>query len=233
MKNKTLILTATHGDEAFSIPVVQALQSTFKFDWTISNPKAFKQKTRFLEADLNRSGPGNSTSPVYEIRRAQKLIALGSKYQQTIDIHGTISNTGVFIILSDPNWRNIELAKKFDVQNVVLWPSLQPQGPLTQFIPNSLEIECGPKNNPATTQELNRVLSQFLSKKPRTTNQNYYIVSGFLPQSVNQPFQDFSPVTYCGLRFTPLLVDQYPGIKCYCLQQLNSPLNFNTSNTNT
>jgi len=100
-KNKLLILTATHGDEDFSIPIVQKIQKKFIFDWQISNPKALGKGVRFTDKDLNRSGPGNYKSKYYEERRAKKLITLAKKYEIVIDVHGTVSNTGCFIILSD------------------------------------------------------------------------------------------------------------------------------------
>ena len=227
--NPTLILSATHGNEAFSIPVVEKLKSKFSFDWLISNPKALKQGTRFFQADLNRSAPGDSQSKIYELRRAAELIKLSANYQQTIDLHGTIANTGIFIILSDPNWQNIELAKKFDVPNVVLWPSLQPKGPITQFA-KGLELECGPKNTRFTAKELQRILERFLAGKPRRVNQTFYIVTGSLKTPIKRKMKDFVSTSYKGATFTPLLADQYPGIKCYCMQKLESPLDFNTTN---
>ena len=141
--SRILILTATHGNEGFSIPVVKKLSKKFKFDWLISNPKALKLNQRFKNFDLNRAGPGKTNSKLYEKRRAFELIKLANQYDYVIDIHGTISNTGLFLILSDPNWKNIEFAKKLNLKNIVLWPSLKPTGPLTQFISNSLEINLG------------------------------------------------------------------------------------------
>lgn len=225
MKNKKLLITVTtHGDEEFSIPVVKKLSKKFNFNWKISNPKALKQKVRFTEKDLNRSGPGNLKGKTYEDRRAKKMISLAQEYQTTIDIHGTVSNTGCFIILSDPNWRNIELAKKFSVKNVVLWPSLMPTGPLTQFIPNSLEIECGPKNNKGTVRRLKQILEKYLEGKQENLNQKFYIVTGKFTKKVRKPIKDFVKYTYRQSSFYPLMVDQYPGIKCYMMQRLSDTL---------
>lgn len=230
MKNKTLLISATHGNEAFSIPIVKRLKGKFAFDWIIGNPKALRLGTRFFEADLNRSGPGDSKSKLYEERRAEYVIKKASQYDQVIDIHGTVSNCGIFVILSDPNWRNVELAKRLPIKRVVLWPSLQPKGPLTQFIPNSLEIECGPKDSPQVAKDLNILLQQFLMGTKNNLEQEFYIVTGSLSQPVSQEMVDFVETTYQNKTFIPLLVDQYQGIKCYCLQKLESPLDFNTIN---
>lgn len=226
MKPSTLVITTTHGDEAFAIPVIERLKQRYGFAWEVGNPEALARKLRFWQQDLNRSGPGNSRSPIYEVRRAKELIGKAKDFEVTIDIHGTVSNTGVFLILSDPNWKNIELAKRLDVKRVVLWPSLQPSGPLTQFIDNSLEIECGPKDEPETAIELDRVLKRFLSQKPRLVEPEFYLVTGFLNGSADIPMQDFELTSYQGTQFYPLMIDQYPGIKCYMLQKLNQTLEY-------
>lgn len=223
---KRLIITTTHGDEQFSLPVVRELKKQYEFDWIIGNPKATKKKTRFTKSDLNRCGPGNPKSLSYEERRAYAVIKKASRYNEVVDIHGTVSNTGLFIILSDPNWKNIELAKKIDVERVVFWPSLQPKGPLTQFIPNSLEIECGPKDKVETANELKRVLKLYLEDKPRKVKQRYYIVSGILKAKTKKQLVDFVSTSLNGITFTPLLVNQYKGITCYILQELGTTLEY-------
>lgn len=225
MKNKLLITTVTHGDEGFSIPVVEKLAQQFEFTWQKNNLKAYKLNQRFFQKDLNRSGPGNPKSKIYEERLAYKLIQSYSKYQSIIDIHGSIANCGIFALLSEPSTQNIELAKQMDVENVVLWPSMRANyAPLTQFIPNSLEIECGPKDDPKTSKKLYRVLKKFLQNKPVRKKQNFYIVTGLLKGTVVKHMQDFTQTRYGRQSFIPLLVDQYPGIKCYTMQKISYTL---------
>lgn len=223
-KPKTLIISVTHGDEEFSIPVVKSLKKRFMFDWIIANKKAFKMGKRFYEKDLNRSGPGNVKSKIYEERRAKEVIQVAKKYDNTIDLHGTVSSTGCFIILSDPNWQNIELAKKLDVKNVVLWPSLEPTGPMSQFIPNSLEIECGPKNSKKTAQRLKNILVKYFEGKESKIQKNFYVVNGKFIKNTRRPMKEFKKFFYKGESFYPLMIGQYPGIKCYMMQRLSDTL---------
>ena len=225
MNNKLLITTVTHGDESFSIPVVEKLAKQFAFIWRKNNLRAYKQNRRFYQKDLNRSGPGDPKSKIYEERLAYKLIRSYSKFPVVIDIHGSTANCGVFALLSEPSTQNIELAKRLDVTNVVLWPSMRDsKAPLTQFIPNSLEIECGPMSNPQTSRELNRVLKRFLQNKTVIKRQNFFIVTGLLRSKTKYPMQDFRETKYQGQTFVPLLVDQYPGIKCYMMQKISYTL---------
>jgi predicted deacylase len=221
---KLLITTATHGDEGFSVPIVKKLAQKFPFDWQINNPRALAQNRRFIDIDLNRVGPGIKNSRLYEESRAWEILTQSKKYKVVIDIHGTTSNSGVFIILSDPNWSNVELAKSLPIQNVVLWPSLQPKGPLTQFINNSLEIECGPKDDPNIADELEKILNWYLSGKQVAAAQTFYIVTGMLKGVFTHNMRDFELTSLDEQSFYPLLVDQYEGITCYTMQRLGNTL---------
>jgi len=225
MKTKNILfIVTTHGDEGFSIPVVKKLAKEFNFDWVIGNPKAQAKNTRYIEADLNRSGPGNIKSPVYEQRKAYELIRLGKKYKTVIDLHGTVSNTGIFVIVTNPGWENIELAKKLDIKNVILWPGLVSTGPLTQFVPNSLEIECGPKSDPRTAIKLERILRKYLTGYVPKLKQNIYIVNGAFTKKTYKPMKEFTKFTYKNISFYPLMVGQYGKIKCYMMQKLGDNL---------
>lgn len=223
---KLLITCATHGNEGFSIPVVKKLAERFDFDWQINNPKALAENKRFIDADLNRVAPGESSSGQYEVKRACEIIGKASSYDAVIDIHGTTSKAGIFIILSDPNWQNIELAKTLPIARVVLWPSLQSTGPLTQFIPNSLEIECGPKDDPTTAIELEKILTQYLVNKKVPTVQEFFIVTGNIKGNPAIVLKDFELAQWQKTTFYPLLVDQYQGIKCYTMQKLQNTLEY-------
>lgn len=225
MNNKLLITTVTHGDEGFSIPVVEKLAKQFTFSWRKNNLRAYKLNRRFYQKDLNRSGPGNPASNLYEERLAYKLIKSYSKYQTILDIHGSTANCGIFALLSEPSTQNIELAKQLDVDNVVLWPSMRAnEAPLTQFIPNSLEIECGPMKDPKTALKLKKILKRFLQNKSARKTQNFYIVTGLLRGNIKSPMCDFQKIMYNGQSFFPLLVNQYPGIKCYTMQKISYTL---------
>lgn len=223
---KILITTVTHGDEGFSIPVVEKLASQFNnFEWRKNNVRAYKLNKRFYEQDLNRSGPGNPRSKIYEERLAYKLIKANSRYPIVLDLHGSTSNCGIFALLSEPSTTNIELAKKLDVTNVVFWPSMRAtNAPLTQFIPNSLEIECGPQKSPKTAGNLYRILKKFLQGKAVKRQQKFYMVTDILTGNIAKAMADFQETSVDGQVFTPLLVDQYPGIKCYMMQKIRYTL---------
>lgn len=225
MKTKNILfIVATHGDEGFSIPVVKKLAKEFNLDWVIGNPKAQTKNIRFVEADLNRSGPGSKSSAVYEERRSYDLIRLAKKYKTIVDLHGTVGNTGIFVIVTNPSWENIELTKQFNIKNVVLWPGLKPTGPLTQFIPNSIEIECGQKKDPETANKLERILRKYLSGYVPKLKQNFFIVNGAFTKRSSKLMKEFTKFRYKNISFYPLMAGQYAKIKCYMMQKLGDNL---------
>lgn len=229
MKNpekSTLLISCTHGNEAFSLPIIKELAGNYRnVDYIIGNPVALKTGIRYTDKDLNRSGPGQINSAKYEDRRAKYLIDYASKYAEVIDVHGSRSDCGIFALVTDPSWEKIELAKKLDVKNIVLWPGLSRTGPLTQFIPNSIEIECGPKDNPETVIELKRVLAKYLDEKPKEIDQSFFIVTGKVLGENDPDLQDFVKIIRNGTPFYPLLSgNQYPGVICYMMQKLGEQL---------
>lgn len=224
MKNN-LFICATHGDEQFSIPVVKRLNKKYIFNWIIGNEQAVKRNKRFIDSDLNRCAPGDLNSSIYEERRAAEIIKISSDYSAAIDIHGTLSKCGIFIILSDPSWENIELAKRFDVENILLWPSLKPTGPLTQIIRPGLELECGSKNEPNIATNLENILDKYLKGAKPLIKQKFYIVTGKIMGENDPELNDFVLTNKYGKEFYPVLSDnRYPGITCYQAQQLADTL---------
>jgi hypothetical protein len=226
--NNTLIIGATHGNEPIGVRALEQLdKQRSDFDWVIGNPRAFEQEVRFTDTDLNRSAPGNTSSEQYEERRAAELVALSKKYQATIDIHGTSKNTGCFIIITNPSKENIELAKQLDVERVVYWPALTPEleGPISEFFPVGLEIECGPKEEKETQAELERILNQYLDGKPRNAKQKFYEVYGQLEGESGVELREFEEVTVGDETFAPLLVGSYKesyGVSCFKLREWNT-----------
>jgi len=224
MRNKTLFIGATHGDEPIGVRALKNLAARRSdFNWMIGNPPAYERGVRFTQADLNRSAPGNVLSDVYEQRRAAELIGRSQLFDATIDVHGTVSNTGIFVIITNPTPENLALARQLNIERVVIWPAITPElkSPLSEFFPIGLEIECGPKNDPSVQAELERVLIQYLDGMSGAQQQTVYEVYGELRGDPGQPLQEFVACTVDGEVFTPLLIGQYTGsygVTCYKLK---------------
>lgn len=223
----TLFIGSTHGDEPIGVRALANLSLTNpNIEWTIGNPRAYAQNTRYLEADLNRCAPGNPHSHVYEKRRAAELLKLSTQFDRVIDIHGTVQDTGLFIIITNPSPANISFAKMLDVERVVIWPAITPDlaGPLSEYFPTGLEIECGPKDSPKTQKELERVLRGYMDERPGHAQQQWFEVYGELRGTLDVELKEFQEVTVDGETFAPLLIGTYQtayGVTCYKLKRIS------------
>ncbi len=235
MKPNTLIIAATHGNEQLGVIAAKNLEPKYSFDWIIGNERAFQRGTRYTEADLNRSAPGDPDSPVYESRRAAELVALAKDYDFTIDIHGTDADCGIFVIITNPTPENIALAEALPIERCVYWPAISKEltGPLSEYFPCGLEIECGKKTEPETLANLMTILEKTipilanetpasLLQKTSVTTKQWYIVEDALASNnvATGVLQDFVETTVNGKIFTPLLSDVYReayGFACMTL----------------
>lgn len=225
--NSTLIIGATHGNEPIGVRALESLETTRRdFDWVIGNPRAYQANVRFTDTDLNRSGPGDSGSLLYEERRAAELIALSKQYQSVIDIHGTSKQTGLFTIVTNPSAANMVLAGRLAVQRIVIWPAITPElaGPISEFFPRGVEIECGPKESLETQKQLESVLNQYLDGNWESLEgKEVYEVFGQLTGDPEVELTEFQEVNVNGEVFTPLLIGSYKdryGVTCYKLRRV-------------
>ena len=228
-----LFLAATHGDEGFTIHILKDLKREFseKLHWLVANEKALDRKVRFIDADLNRSAPGNPDSAQYEMRRASELIKMAKKYRFVIDLHGTTANSGIFVLIPNPTPKNIALAASLPVRNVVIWAakSSEKLGPLTQFVDCGVEIECGPKSSESVKDELAETIRTVLIKgldlnSAANVKQNWFRVYGKAFKkglSAEKNLLDFKQAKLNGETFYPLLSGQYENVLCYKMEAIS------------
>jgi succinylglutamate desuccinylase len=231
-QEKILFVTATHGDEPIGVEVVREIKKTKlggKFSSIIGNPKALKKKARFVDADLNRIFPGNSRGN-YEERRACQIIKKMNNFDCVIDLHGTVSSTGIFIIMTRLNLKNLELALRFDISKIVVWPEAsETSGSLSTFAKRGMgiEIESGEKSDPKIKKKLKKILSDFLKNKKTTVNiekeiksRKFFSVIGKINKKEKNEIKvrDWKKIE----GFLPVFVNQYPNILCYKLKKIES-----------
>lgn len=225
---KTLFVVATHGNETIGVEALDKLRYEGVIEKNrvlIGNPKAFLQRKRYVEADLNRVFPGNKKSRVYEERLACKILEHAQGFFGVIDIHGTNDTTGTFIIVSNPTPKNLALARLFDIKNIVLWPTTSGRatGALTRFIRCGIGIECGSQNEPHTQEKLIRILRHYLNGVAPKNKKRYFLVYDKLPvgEGEQKKFKSFQEITLGREKFFPLMVDRYQNIKCYKMKEID------------
>jgi len=228
--SSVLFFAATHGDEGFSVPILQELDGEFpgQLSWLIANEEAFKRGVRFTDADLNRSAPGEISSPRYELRRAAELLEVAKQYRFVIDLHGTTASSGIFVLVPNPTPHNMALAASLPISNVVIWAARSSEqfGPLTQFLDCGVEIECGPKDSPLVWDGLRRILRTIITEgitlEP-SRYQRWFRVYGMMPKGalMGKALADFQQAMFGGETFYPLLVGQYEDALCYKMEKVD------------
>lgn len=225
-------MTATHGDEPLGPEVMKQIEKElprdqYGYDWIIANEKAFEKNVRFTEVDLNRNAPGDIKSAVYEEKRAAELVELSKNYDFVIDIHGSVSNCGIIMIITYPTLQNLALASYFDVERQVVWyaKSSLTQGPVTQFVHcPAVEIECGPQKNSTIQNKLKDILMRFITQSEQMSlskilkqakKSEFYVVYGKQIGNHDPTVVDFQEITMGAETFYPFLANQYPNILCY------------------
>lgn len=232
-----LFITATHGDEGFSIDVIKSLEEElpkqlFEYEWVIGNAEALKANTRFIHFDLNRIAPGSASDTDYEMRRVAELMTESQQFNSVIDIHGTVSDVGICTIIPYPTLENLFLSLCLPIRRNVIWyaKASSEKGPITQYSQQpALEIECGPKDSPTVAQELKSVLSTAIQRlqnvQPIDVAQSikekeFYVVYGECRKQADG-MKDFQKIEIDGETFYPFLVNQYRGgIVCYKMKKV-------------
>jgi len=228
--NNILFIGGTHGDEPIGVQALTNLSSDRQdFDWIIGSPPALEAGTREFEGNLNRSAPGNPKANNFASRRAAEIIEKTQNYDYTIDIHGTAKNMGIFAIICNPKEENFQLAAALDVDKIVYWPAFSPElkGPLCEFFPCGLEIECGPKNDPATQVELEKALNKLLDEQDKIKTNDWkrllskkklFRIYDVLKKPIKN-LEEFVETTVDGETFIPMFFqsDSYKkdSVTCY------------------
>lgn len=234
-KKDILIIAATHGNEQFSIPVIKQLKKQYpgKFDWIIGNKLAIKENKRFVDTDLNRSAPGNQKSKLYEQQRAWQLMKIANKYRFVIDIHGTPAKTGLFTIVCNPIPENLLLAGTLPIDRVVIWSDIEckKSGPITQFVPCGLEIECGPKYSRVIQRKLFNLLKNIVTKgiscdSIKFNKKQWFRAYGKLiikggDNKFEKKLKEFTKTKINKEVFYPLLIGRYQKVLCYKLEEVS------------
>ena len=238
MQKPILILFWTHGDEYCLKQCLDFIQPNYTtlFDTFDVNQIAIEQNKRYLIHNMNRTAPGDASSEDYELKRWAEVNEVMKKYQIVIDIHGTDSDTGSFILLPKATAKHLIISSFFLSENIVLWQSglLRNSWPVVAFHPLWVEIETGPMNwemDKQLAENLNSFFENYAKKHSFSDfssllqKKNVYNVTARLEKSslVFIPQCDFQKVIVDSkVYYTLLTANPYQNTKCYLMEKVDT-----------
>lgn len=229
---KILFIVNIHGDEPIGQHILKLLIKKYgedRFDWIIANPEATTRNVRFIDCDLNRSGPGDALSAMKEARLAVELTKLVGQYKTCIDIHQTRANNRTVLITPKFDDSIRQLASEISVRDVLIWETKEESvhKPIIYFAKNSIGFEVGTKNSfkRKVIQSVN-VLSKFIDNIPNQTAKRYFRVGSKIEESdliTGVPLIDFTLYpSVDNPRFIPLLFGRHNNLRGYKMQRIDS-----------
>jgi len=136
---KILIVTMQHGNEVFGQTIINHFNGS-NIDTVIANPKAYEQRKRFIETDMNRSYNRDGQKS-YEEKRADEVRELAEKYDFVIDIHTTTADIDFVPIIARLNGQVKQALSHLPGKNVAQMEFAGAEHSLIGSIDNSISIE--------------------------------------------------------------------------------------------
>lgn len=158
------IIGSLHGDEPAGQKAIQRiLNSELEFQkpvkFIIANEEALAKNERYLEADVNRSFPGDPQSNIHEEKLASEILEeVGDT--TVLDIHTTHSYPDPFAVIKSKKEDIIDLVRISNVENAVYFPSRS--GNIQEFV-TGLTVETGLQGTEEAADNAVKVIKNFLA----------------------------------------------------------------------
>jgi len=158
------VLGSVHGDEPCGKRAIERFLSEEHevkkpVKLIIVNEKALEEDKRYLEADLNRSMPGDEDSDLYEERLAAKLFE-EIKGLKVLDIHSTRSYPEPFATIKDLEDSTKNMVESTGVEKAVVFE--EGSGSTTEHVEGVI-IESGYQGSDEAAENAYKVMKNFLA----------------------------------------------------------------------
>jgi len=194
---KIALIGGTHGNEPVGIEVMSLFRlsgekTKNKYHCFWGNPKAFEEKKRYIDCDLNRAFGKNGTRVGHEGQRAEELEKeIQGKFDFSIDLHTTTSNMGLTAILNNSHPLT-QRAATYLTQEIPGLRLIEEDKSdeectnLNRLCPAGITIEVGPVANNVVNAELvfkmysivKLLLNFDFNTEIKTTDVEYYKMLG-------------------------------------------------------
>jgi succinylglutamate desuccinylase len=160
------IVGGVHGDEPCGVRAVERLIAeppnfTRPVVLVIANEAAVDRGVRYVEADLNRSFPGDPSGDTLESRLAAELgAAVGDC--ATLSLHATRSYGRAFGIVDELDDFARDVAPRLSLSALVESGRFD-GGRIFEAVPDTVEVECGFQGSDEAADNATTVAAQFLA----------------------------------------------------------------------
>ncbi len=159
-----VIVGSVHGDEPCGKRAIKRfIESDFELKkpvkFIVANEEALEQNVRFLDTDLNRSFPGDSSSDNHEERLANQIME-EIEGKKVLDIHTTRSYPEPFATFTELNEATKRLLESSGVENAVLFP--EESGTLHEQT-DGVVIEAGYQGTDEAVENAYNLIVNFLA----------------------------------------------------------------------
>lgn len=160
-----VVVGSVHGDEpAGKKAIEKLLEKDPEFlkpvKFIVANEKALGKRSRYLEADLNSSFPGDPESDLYEERLAAEITE-HVKEETVLDLHTTRSTDQPFVNVKNLEEETKELVGSTGVENSACFP--EESGVLIEMASPGVLVETGPQGSDKAARRSFEVLKNFLA----------------------------------------------------------------------
>lgn len=158
------VVGSIHGDEpAGKKAIERILEENLEYKRPVkfitANEKAVEKGERYLDADLNRSFPGDKQSSLHEERLAAQILEeIGDS--TVLDIHTTRSHPEPFATLKDTDEKTVELVSSTNVEKAVYFPN--DSGTMTGYV-DGVIVETGYQESEKAVKNAVKIIKNFLA----------------------------------------------------------------------
>ncbi len=233
---KVVIVCCLHGTEHYGLDVAKKLSS--KIPYLLGNRKAFDKKVRFIDSDLNRCFPGNKNGN-YEERIAFQLTKKLKSFDYVIDLHSSSNYCPLFGIITKPNDKKINFAKKLGLKMLVIMPKCFASGKaLVDFAKCGISLEIGPHDFKDNQEKVLEKINNFLNNENESNKIEIYKVIKVIKKEAREvKIKNFDEVKkgqliasdkkskqFSKYDFTAVLVNEeaYENILCLACRKLKA-----------
>lgn len=232
---KVAIACCLHGNETYGLEVVKVLSP--KIPYFVGNMEALRRGIRFIDSDLNRSFPGSKNGN-HEAKIAFGLSNQLKKFDYVIDVHSSSNHCPLFGIITKPNKKKIDFAKKLGLKRLVIMPKFFASGKaLIDFVNCGISLEIGPHNGKSNVRNVLDSINNFLERKMAGKEMEIYEVFDVIKKEAPKvAIKNFEEVKkgqiiatgnkskqFSKYDFVPVLVDEeaYNDVLCLACRRTN------------